>query len=74
MLNKYQKIYENSGLFLNMAKRCSCLFFFQALMLLWFVVCVSGKVAQVLKMLVFFSQFWGLMWGGLFLFVWVLKV
>ena len=32
-------------------------FFFQALMLLWFVFCVSGKVAQVLKMLVF--PVWG---------------
>ena len=28
-------------------------------MLLWFVLCVSGKVAEVLNMLVFF-QFWGL--------------
>ena len=43
---------KNSGLFLNMAKRCF-LVVFSGLMLLWFVFCVSGKVARVLKMLVF---------------------
>ena len=42
-------------------------------MVLWFVVCVSGKVAKVLKMLVF-RQFCGILWGGLFLFIWVWKV
>ena len=36
-----------------MAKRCFLFVFFQALMLLWFVFCVSGKVAQVLNMLIF---------------------
>ena len=51
---------KNRGLFLNMAKRCFCLFvFFQALMLLWFVFCVSGKVARVLKYACF-PQFGGL--------------
>ena len=35
--------------------------------------CVTG-VAQMLKILVFFSQFWGRLWGDLFLFIWVLKV
>ena len=49
---------KNSGLFLNMAKGCFFVcFFFQALMSLCFL---SGKVARVLKMLVFFSQFLGL--------------
>ena len=48
--------------------------FFEVLMLLWFVFGVSGKVPKVFKMLVFFSQFWGLLWGGLFLFKWVWKV
>ena len=40
-------------------------------MLLWCLFGVSGIVPKVLKMLVFFSQFWGLLWGGLFLFIWV---
>ena len=43
-------------------------------MLLWFVLGVSGIVPKVLKMFVFFSQFWGLLWGGLFLCIWVWKV
>ena len=49
--------------------------FLQALMLLWFVFCVSGKVARVLKMLVLFvfPVFWAL-WGGSFLFIWVWQV
>ena len=42
-------------------------------MLLWFVFGVSGIVAKVLKCL-FFAQFFGLLWGGLFLFIWVWKV
>ena len=42
---------KNSGLFLNMAKWCFLVCFFQVLMLLWFVFCVSGKVAEVLKCL-----------------------
>ena len=37
-------------------------------MLLWFVFGVFGIVPEVLKMLVV-SQFWGLLWGGLFLFI-----
>ena len=39
---------------------------------MWFVVCVSGKVAKVLKNV--FSQVFWLLWGGLFLFIWVSKV
>ena len=35
--------------------------------------CVFGQVAKVLKMLVFF-HFGGLLWSGLFLFIWVWKV
>ena len=58
---------ENSGLFLNMAKRCFWVFF-EVLMLLWFVFCVSAIVPKVLKMLVF-SKFLGLFWGGFFLFI-----
>ena len=56
---------KNSGLFLNMAKGCffAC-FVFQALMSLCFL---SGIVPEVLKMLVFFPSFFGLLWGGLFL-------
>ena len=39
-------------------------------MLLWFVFDVSGIVPEVLKMLVFFCpQFFGLLWGCLFLFI-----
>ena len=47
--------------------------FFEVLILLWFVVGVSGIVSKVLKMLVF-PQFFGLFWGGLLLFIWVWKV
>ena len=64
---KKQKIYENIGLFLNMAKWCFGGLSFEVLMLLWFVFGVSGIVPEVLEMRVF--QFWGLLWGGLFLFI-----
>ena len=53
----------------HMAKWCFLgLFFFEVLMLLWFVFGVFGIVPEVLKMLVF-PRFWGLLWGGLFLFI-----
>ena len=48
-------------------------FVFQVFMLLWFVFGVSGIVPKVLKMLVF-PSFGGLLWGGLFLLIWVWKV
>ena len=69
---KNRQFMKNSGLFLNMAKRCFCLFLsgFNVIVVCF---CVSGKVAQVLKMLAFFP-FLGAVWGGLFLFIWVLKV
>ena len=52
-----------------MAKWCFFwLFFFEVLVLLWFVFGVFGIVPGVLKMLVF-SQFFGLLWGGLFLLI-----
>ena len=38
-------------------------------MLLWFVFGVFGIVPEVLKMLVLFFQFLGLLWGGAFLFI-----
>ena len=38
-------------------------------MLLWFVFGVFGIVPEVLKMLVFFSLFFGLLWGGLVFFI-----
>ena len=60
---------KNSGLFLNMAKWCFLGLFFEVLVLLWFVFGVFGIVPGVLKMLVFFSQFLGLLWGGLFLLI-----
>ena len=51
---------KNSGLFLNMAKWCFLgLFFFEVLVLLWFVFGVCGIVPGVLKMLVFFPNFLG---------------
>ena len=68
-----QKIMNNCGLFLSMAKRCFFVFF-QVLMLLWFVFCGFGRVAKVLKMLFLFSQCFGFLWGGLFLSIWVSKV
>ena len=45
----YEKIV---GCFWTWQKGVFCLFF-QALMLLWFAFCVSGKVGRVLKFLVF---------------------
>ena len=38
-------------------------------MLLWFDFGVFGIVPEVLKMLAFFSQFLGHLWGGLFFFI-----
>ena len=55
---KNRKFMKNSGLFLNMAKWCFLgLFFFEALMLLWFVFGVYGIVPEVSKLLVF-PIFW----------------
>ena len=62
---------KNSGLLLNMAKWCFG-FFFEFLLLLWFVFGVFGMVPEVLKILVF-CQFWGLLWGGLFFFTFGLE-
>ena len=42
---KKTEISENSGLFLDMAKRCFCLFF-QALMVLWFVFVCLVKLEE----------------------------
>ena len=53
-----RKCMRNSGLFLNMAKWCFCLLF-EVFMVLWFVFSVSGIVAKVLNMLVFFPSFEG---------------
>ena len=66
---KNKKFMKNSGLFWNMAKRCFLGLFFWGVNVI--VVCfgVFGIVPEVLKMLVFFSQFFGLLWGGLFLFI-----
>ena len=55
---------KNSGLFLNMAKRCfGGVCFFEVVMLLWFVFCVSAIVPKVLKCLFFFPSF-GVFFGG----------
>ena len=64
---------KNNWLFVNMVK-CCFLVSFLCFLVLWLAFCVFGKVAKVLKMLVFFSQFFGLLWGVLFLFIWVWKV
>ena len=53
---KNRKFMKNCGLFMDMAKRSFC--FFQALMLLWLVFCVSGKVGRVYKNACF-PSFWG---------------
>ena len=45
---------KNSGLFLNVAERS------EVLMFLRFVFCVFGKAANLLKLFVFFPQFFGL--------------
>ena len=62
---KNRKFMNNGGLFLNMAKRYFVCFF-QALLLLWYVFHVSGRVTKVLNMFVYFSQVFGL-WGWLIL-------
>ena len=73
MLKKNRKFMKNSGLFLNMANGVFWVCFFEVLILKRFVFGVTGIVSKVLKML-FFSQFFGLFWGGLILFIWVWKV
>ena len=70
-----QKIYENSGLFLNMANGVFWVWFFFwgfniKKVCFW---CVWHCFKSVKKCL-FFSQFFGLFWGGLLLFIWVWKV
>ena len=66
---KKRKYMKNSGLFLNMENWC-----FLGLFISDFNgFCVSAIVAKVLKMLVF-PPVLGLLWGGLFLFVWAWKV
>ena len=64
---------KNSGLFLNMAKWCFLGLFFEVLILKRFVFGVSGIVSKSVKNACF-SQFFGLFWGGLLLFIWVWKV
>ena len=56
---KTEKIYEKKWLVFGHGKKVFLFVFCQALVLLWFVFCVSGKVGRVLKMLVF-PQFLGL--------------
>ena len=71
---KKQKTYENSGLFLNMAKWCfGGLFFFEVLTLSWFVFGVFGIVPEALKNASFpsFGGFCGVVYSSLF---WVWKV
>ena len=61
---------KNSGLFLNMAKWCFLGLFFEVLMLLWFVFwCVWHSSRSVKNACFFFPVFFGLLWGGLFLFI-----
>ena len=62
-----RKFMKNSGLFLNMAKWFFLGFFFEVLMLLWCLFGMSGIVPKMLNMFVFFSQFWGFLWGGFIL-------
>ena len=70
-----RKFMKNSGLFLNMEKWCFLgLSFFQVfsvIVVCFLCVCHSCKSV---KNACFFSQFLGLLWGGLFLFIWVWKV
>ena len=56
---------KHNGLFLNMAKWCFGVSFFEVLMLLWFLFGVSGIVPKVLKMLVF--PVWGAFVGWVIL-------
>ena len=62
VVEKTENFMKNSGLFLNMAKWCFLGLFFEVLMVLWFVFCVSGIVAKVLKMLVFPSFLGAFVW------------
>ena len=73
-VEKNRKCMKNRGLFLNMAKWCFGGLFFEGLMVLWFVFCVSGIVAKVLKMLVFFPSLLGFCVVAYSLFIWVWKV
>ena len=67
MLKKNRKFMKNSGLFLSMAKWCFWVCFFEVLMLLWFVFGVWHSSRSVKNAC--FSQFFWLLWGGLFLFI-----
>ena len=72
---KKQKIHKKLWVVFEHGKKEFLLFIFQVLMLLWFVFCVFGKVAQVFKMLVLFVfPVFLALWGGYFSFIWVLKV
>ena len=61
---------KNSGLFLNMAKWCFLgLFFWGFNVIVVCFWCVWHSSRSVKNACFFFSQFWGLLWGGLFFFI-----
>ena len=68
MLKKIKKLWKIVGCFWTWQNGVFWVCVFEVLMLLWFVFGVFGIVPEVLKCL-FFSQFFGLLWGGLFLFI-----
>ena len=69
MLKKTENLWKIVGCFWTWQNGVFWVCFFEVLVLLWFVFGVFGIVPGVLKMLVCFSQFFGLLWGGLFLLI-----
>ena len=65
---------NNSGLFSNMENGVLGVCFFSGFYVIVVCFCVSAIVPKVLKMFVFFPQFWVFFWGGFFLFMCVWKV
>ena len=68
-VEKNRKSMKNSGLFLNMAFLGVVFWGFTVIVVSFWCVWHSSKSVKCLV-----SQFWGLLWGGLFLFIWVWKV
>ena len=60
MLKKTENFMKNSGLFLSMAKRCFLFAFFPGFNVTCGLFLYLATLQECLKMLVFFSQVWGL--------------
>ena len=71
---KNRKFMKHSGLFLNIANGVFWVWFFWGFNIKKVCFWCVWHCFKSVKMLVFFSHFLGLFWGGLLLFIWVWKV